>query len=150
VAALGCWKEHQQTLRKRAGEAWRQTVELSSGQHLRNDLVFTRPSGEWILPWKPSHAFWRICARAGVPRVRLHNLRHTHATLLLKAGVNPKVVSERLGHQSIGITLDLYGHVLPAMGREAPSVFADIVGGRATSAENTGAHDHASVVGSAE
>jgi hypothetical protein len=116
-------------MRKGASEAWRRTVSLSSGQELANDLVFTRPSGEWILPWKPSHRFWRICAAAGVPRVRLHDLRHTHATLLLKAGVNAKVVSERLGHQSIGITLDLYGHVLPAMGREAASVFASIVDG---------------------
>jgi integrase len=106
------------------------------------------------LPWKPSHAFWRICARAGVPRVRLHDLRHTHATLLLKAGVNAKVVSERLGHQSIAITLDLYGHVLPAMGREAASVFANLVGGNgdadATSARNTGARDGDSMAVSAE
>jgi integrase len=50
---------------------------------------------------------------------RLHDLRHTHATQLLKAGVHPKVVSERLGHASIGITLDTYSHVMPGMQEEA-------------------------------
>jgi integrase len=50
---------------------------------------------------------------------RLRDLRHTHATQLLKAGVNPKVVSERLGHASIGITLDTYSHVIPGMQEEA-------------------------------
>ena len=51
--------------------------------------------------------------------VRFHDLRHTHATQLLKAGVHPKVVSERLGHASIGITLDTYSHVMPGMQEEA-------------------------------
>lgn len=52
---------------------------------------------------------------------RLYDLRHTHATLLLKAGVNPKIVSERLGHSSVRITLDIYSHVLPGMQDEAAS-----------------------------
>jgi integrase len=51
--------------------------------------------------------------------IRFHDLRHTHATQLLKAGVHPKVVSERLGHASIGITLDTYSHVMPGMQEEA-------------------------------
>ena len=55
----------------------------------------------------------------GLQRVRLHDLRHTHATLLLKDGVHPKVAQERLGHSSIAVTLDLYSHVLPGMQREA-------------------------------
>lgn len=52
-------------------------------------------------------------------KIRFHDLRHTHATLLLKAGVNPKIVSERLGHSSVSITLDIYSHVLPNMQKEA-------------------------------
>jgi hypothetical protein len=57
--------------------------------------------------------------RSGVPRVSLHALRHSHATHLLKSGVNPKVTSERLGHTSVAITLDIYSHVLPSMQEDA-------------------------------
>ncbi len=53
--------------------------------------------------------------KAGLSDVRLHDLRHTHATLMLKAGVYPKILSERLGHANIGITLDTYSHVLPGL-----------------------------------
>lgn len=53
--------------------------------------------------------------KAGLSDVRLHDLRHTHATLMLKAGVHPKILSERLGHANIGITLDTYSHVLPGL-----------------------------------
>ena len=56
---------------------------------------------------------------AGLPRVRFHDLRHTHASLLLALGVHPKVVSERLGHATVGITLDTYSHVLPTLQEEA-------------------------------
>jgi integrase len=54
-----------------------------------------------------------------LPRIRLHDLRHTHATAMLSAGVHPKVASERLGHSKVGITLDLYSHVLPGMQEDA-------------------------------
>jgi integrase len=54
-----------------------------------------------------------------LPKIRLHDLRHTHATSALKAGVHPKVVSERLGHATVGITLDLYSHVVPSLAKEA-------------------------------
>ena len=57
--------------------------------------------------------------RAGLNRLRLHDLRHTHASQLLKQGVHPKVVSERLGHATVAITLDTYSHVLPGIQRDA-------------------------------
>ena len=57
----------------------------------------------------------RACAVAGVKRVRFHDLRHTHATLLLASGTNIKAVSARLGHSSVAFTLDVYGHVIPGM-----------------------------------
>lgn len=60
-----------------------------------------------------------LCRKAGVPEVRVHDLRHIHASLLLQLGVHPKVVQERLGHASVGITLDVYSHVIPAMHRDA-------------------------------
>lgn len=66
-----------------------------------------------------SQAFERLVTRAGVPRIRLHDLRHTHATLLLKAGVPVKVVSERLGHAKPAFTIETYQHVLPGMQAEA-------------------------------
>jgi integrase len=56
---------------------------------------------------------------AGVPNIRFHDLRHTHATLLLEQDVHPKIVSERLGHASIAITLDTYSHVSPSLQRAA-------------------------------
>ena len=65
--------------------------------------------------------------RTGLRRIRFHDLRHTHATLLLQAGVNPKVVSERLGHSSVAFTLDTYAHVMPGMQPEAAQRFGDLV-----------------------
>ncbi len=66
---------------------------------------------------------------AGLPKIRLHDLRHTHASLALRAGVHPKVVSERLGHSSISITMDTYGHAIPAMQAEAAATVAALVVG---------------------
>ena len=56
-----------------------------------------------------------ICGKAAISGIRFHDLRHTHATMLMKQGVNPKVVQERLGHSSISVTLDVYSHVVPGM-----------------------------------
>jgi integrase len=61
----------------------------------------------------------RLIAKTGLPRLRFHDLRHAHATHLLASGVHPKVASERLGHSRVGITLDLYSHVLPGMQEDA-------------------------------
>ena len=62
-----------------------------------------------------SKKFSELARIAGIPNVRLHDMRHTHATLMLKDGVNPKIVSERLGHASVVITLDTYSDVLPGL-----------------------------------
>jgi integrase len=64
-------------------------------------------------------SFHPLLRRAGLSPTRFHDLRHTHATMLLGQGVHPKIVQERLGHAQIGLTLDTYSHVLPGMGREA-------------------------------
>lgn len=84
-----------------------------------NDLVCAGPDGSPVVPHKLSDAFRAAAARVDVPKVTFHGLRHTHATILLRAGVHPKVVSERLGHSTVGITLDVYSHVLPDMQAEA-------------------------------
>ncbi|MER9357886.1 tyrosine-type recombinase/integrase [Mesorhizobium sp. M0514] len=61
----------------------------------------------------------RVLGKTSLPRIRFHDLRHTHASQMLSAGVHPKVASERLGHSTIGITLDLYSHVMPGMQADA-------------------------------
>lgn len=72
-----------------------------------------------IRPDTLSTNFASTIRRSGFPHVRFHDLRHTHASQLLKQGVHPKVVSERLGHSTIGITLDTYSHVMPGMQESA-------------------------------
>jgi integrase len=84
-----------------------------------NDLVCPRPGGS---PWRPdvfSGSFVKSIRRLDIRQIRFHDLRHSHATHLLRAGVHPKVVSERLGHSRVGITLDTYSHVLPGMQEDA-------------------------------
>jgi len=73
-----------------------------------------------------TRAFGRAVTRAGVPVIRLHDLRHTWATLALQAGVHPKVVSERLGHATTGITLDIYSHVQPELDAQAATTVAQL------------------------
>jgi len=96
-----------------------------------DDFVFIRPDGSPINPNAVTLAFKRITKKAMLRSVRIHDLRHTHATLMLKAGVHPKVVSERLGHANIGITLDIYSHVLPGMQEAAAEKFDGIFEGDA-------------------
>lgn len=82
---------------------------------LPDDLVFCYSDGSSLSPNSVTKAFHRIVKSMGISGIRLHDLRHTHATLMLRQGVHPKVVSERLGHSSVAITLDTYSHVLPGI-----------------------------------
>jgi integrase len=109
----------------------RQVAEqLAMGEHYQDaGLVFARPDGTPIHPDRASKLFNGLVARSGLPRIRLHDLRHTHATIALRAGIHPKVVSERLGHASIVITLDTYSHAIPAMQSEAAETIAALVNG---------------------
>jgi len=91
----------------------------------KSEYVFTRQDGK--NPMDPStvtHQFARVAASAGVPGLRFHDLRHTHATMLLSLGAYPKVIQERLGHSTIATTMDVYSHVAPTMQREAANIFA--------------------------
>jgi len=83
------------------------------------NLVFTTPLGTPIDPSNLRRAWELVVEQAGIGHVRFHDLRHAHATLLLREGVHPKVVSERLGHSGVGITLDTYSHVLPNLQADA-------------------------------
>lgn len=108
VEVLRHHRKRQLEERLKAGEAWRD-----------DDLLFTSTVGGRIYPPDISRAFQQLTERAGLPRIRLHDIRHTHATLLLKAGENTKVVTERLGHSTTAYTQDAYQHVLPGMQRAA-------------------------------
>lgn len=102
VSMLVSHQQVQEQQRQAIGAAWR-----------GHDLVFAREDGMWWNPPAISLAFRRAVKAAGVPVIRLHDVRHSHASLLLAAGVNPKVVSERLGHSSVAFTLDTYAHIMP-------------------------------------
>jgi integrase len=118
VAELRRWRSRQTAERLAWGEAW-----TDSGK------VFTREDGMPLHPQSLSDAFGRRSKRAKLPAIRFHDLRHTHATLLLAAGVHPKVVQERFGHASISITLDLYSHVAPGMQEDAAEKLGALVFG---------------------
>lgn len=74
-----------------------------------------------------SHAWIKLTRRAGFKGVRLHDLRHSHASLMLKQGKHPKIVQERLGHSSISVTLDTYSHVAPGLQKAAAADFDKLI-----------------------
>jgi integrase len=116
AAALKEHRRHQWQERLAAGSSWQKA-----------GYLFTRDDGEPYHPERVSKLFIQASKRAGLPRIRLHDLRHTYATLALGAGVHPKIVSERLGHANIGITLDTYSHCLPVLSEEAACRVAALV-----------------------
>ena len=82
-------------------------------------FVCAREDGLPLQPQTLTHEWKRLVAKTGLPLIRFHDLRHSHATHMLASGVHPKIASERLGHSKVGITLDLYSHVLPGMQEDA-------------------------------
>ena len=109
------------------GQAARQLKEQQDAGWTETDLVFTNEDGQALHPWVTSRCFRKAVKKAMLPVIRLHDLRHTHATLALQAGIHPKVVSERLGHAAVAITLDTYSHAIPAMQEEAATRIAGLV-----------------------
>jgi len=82
-------------------------------------FVCCHDDASMMQPTYLTHQWLKKIRRSGLPVRRLHDLRHTHATQLLASGIHPKIASERLGHSKVGITLDLYSHVLPGMQEDA-------------------------------
>jgi integrase len=116
--ALDRRREAQKQERAHSGEKWED-----------QDFVFTSRDGKPIYATNVvNRSFPKVLAAAGLPQIRFHDLRHTAASLLLGQGVHPKIVSEMLGHTSIGITLDLYSHATPAIQREATAAFDRLLG----------------------
>jgi integrase len=92
--------------------------------------VFTREDdGTGLRPKRLSSTFTRTTARADLPRIGLHGLRHTYATAALRAGVSPEVVSKRLGHSSVTITLSIYAHVFEQDDEAAAQLVAQAIHG---------------------
>ncbi|MBN1369958.1 MAG: tyrosine-type recombinase/integrase [Dehalococcoidaceae bacterium] len=101
----------------------------STGFPFTNDrLVFCHADGKPMLPDSVSQAWVRHAKSLGYSHIRFHDLRHTSATLMLKAGIHPKIVQEKLGHSSIVVTLDLYSHVSPGMQHQAAEKLDAILG----------------------
>ena len=90
-------------------------------------LVFCRPDGGPLHPERFSRTFTEQAAKAGLPPIRLHDLRHTWATLALSAGVHPRIAQERMGHSTIGITLGTYSHVTEGMQADAAALVAGMM-----------------------
>lgn len=118
-ATVALLKNHRITRlehRLQVGEKWED-----------HDLVFAGPIGRPLDPSVLTHRFKKLAKKADVPSIRLHDLRHFHASVLLRQGVHPKVVQERLGHATISITLDTYSHVIPSLQAEAADTFAGVM-----------------------
>jgi integrase len=112
----------------RAHRAQQVAERLSWGaDYTDSGLVVTTEQGRPMHPETFSGLFTRLAARAGLPAIRLHDLRHSTASILLARGVHPKVVSELLGHATIALTLDTYSHVIPSLQSEAAAVMAAAV-----------------------
>jgi integrase len=104
----------------RSHRVWQLEHRLRLGEaYSGHDYVFPNPLGKPLHPNTLYRAFNSLINRAGVPKIRFHDLRHTAATVLLAAGIHPKIMQERLGHTDIAMTLNLYSHVMPDMQRQA-------------------------------
>ena len=115
VAMLKAWRRHQLEQK------------MSTGRRNDEGFVFTRDDDGPIHPDHFSQSWERLVRTSAFRRIRLHDLRHTHATILLKAGVPVKVVSERLGHSNPAFTITVYQHVLPGMQADAAAAFSAAV-----------------------
>lgn len=99
------------------------------GAYRDHGLVFAHVDGTPLHPEAVGHVFSRRVARSGLPRIRFHDLRHSHAAHLIAAGRDALVISRRLGHHSVAFTLDKYGHLMPQAGSGAAAAVAALVDG---------------------
>ncbi len=116
----------EQTVREL--DRWRRRLRREGLPYGPDDWMFCNTVGRFLNPASMSQLFDRIVRRTGLSRIRFHDLRHTHASLLVAAGVPIKVVSERLGHAHPAFTMHTYQHLLPGMSAAAAEQFAALVG----------------------
>lgn len=120
VQAIEQQRRRQRQDRESAGARWQD-----------HDFVFANTIGQPLSPQNVlQRDFYPLLERLSLPRVRFHDLRHTAATLLLSAGTHPKIVSDMLGHTEVGITLNLYSHVVPGLHEQAAATFDELLGGQ--------------------
>lgn len=119
MAILKAQRARQAELRLAFGAGWR-------GER---DLVFTGASGDPLDPESVAKVFDRRLARSGLPRIRFHDLRHTHVAHLIAAGEQPLLIAKRLGHASAAFTQHRYGHLFEDAGSQAASAVAAMVDG---------------------
>lgn len=127
VEALREQRRRQLLARLKAGPLWNE-----------GGWVFTTALGNPIQPSDVSRRFPRLLEKAGLPRIRFHDLRHTTATLLLSERVHPKIVAALLGHSTVQLTLDTYSHVVPSLAREAAAVLGRLASTTASSERTAG------------
>jgi integrase len=125
VEALRRRKEQQRVQRLLADDAWKE-----------QKLIFTTRTGTPVDTSNILHRFQQILADAGLEKMRFYDLRHTHASLLIAEGVHPKKIAERLGHASIKLTMDLYGHLFEGSDKESADRMQKLFGERAHSASS--------------
>lgn len=113
---LGQRRQAQQALRILQGQSFQE-----------DDLVFSKEDGTPITPNVVTSAWIRLARHVGLDGIRLHDARHTHASSMLKQGVHPKIVQERLGHSTIALTLDTYSHVAPGLQQAAANRFDEVL-----------------------
>jgi len=92
-----------------------------------DDLVFCNINGSPYLPESVTHIWQKLAIKFGLKGIRLHDLRHSMASYMLRKGIHPKIVQERLGHSSIAITLDIYSHVVPGLQEAAANSLDDLI-----------------------
>jgi len=120
VTSLRAWRRAQAAERLMMGGGWQ-------GGH---NLVVTEPDGSPVHPQVLTRRFRSIAKQAGLPAVRLHDVRHSYATAALAAGVHVKTLSQRLGHADVAVTLRIYAHVLPGDDEAAAATVAAAIMGR--------------------
>ena len=118
IAALRAHRVPQRKERLLAGARW-----------CERGLVFATRTGEPLESRNVTKMFQRLLVKAGLPRLRFHDLRHTAATLLLAQGVDPRTIMETLGHSQISLTLDTYSHVLPSLQQGAARRMDEVLSG---------------------
>jgi len=116
VEALESWRTYQGIEKEQAGDDYKES-----------DLVVTTTVGTPYHESNVSRSWRRLLEKVDVPKIRFHDMRHTHATLLLKQGIHPKIVSERLGHSNVRVTLDTYSHVLPGLQEVAAAAIEEVL-----------------------
>lgn len=90
-------------------------------------VIYNFKNGKTIFPSNLTKTYIKDVKKSGLPHIAFHSMRHTHATMLIEKNINVKIISERLGHSKVAITLDIYSHVLPSMQEEVANQLNEMI-----------------------